>query len=710
LALEAELLQNIKKKKFDEVESIWMSRIESSPADLEWFFEVAREMRAAKGHVKLAELLVFLAQTLAEQDDWELAFDVLEEAIALVPRNKMLREATMELVRQRYEEHGDLDDVFAFFGFAECDDLARAWTEMREWLRFSEGEGFYVFGRGLGKVAETNLQLQKVKLNFEKTTPLVVRRDEARKLLTWVPRDHFMMRRVEDPEVVHSRAREDPGAILGELLQLFGRPLTAPEIRECMAGVVEGGQWAAWWSRAKAHPQVLVSPHNRKAFEWSDSAAAAEETLLARFAAANLERKLEIGRRHSRRRDVVRPHLAHGLREELERLDAGATAPALEVLFVLDELGEPWPEMEVRVDDALRSDDVVETIANVRDRRHREKLYRRLREVHPEDWARLYHECFFREPDFRLMTVLYEALLQDAPGERMENLVAEILANPRRTPRPFVWFTKNALSREELVSKVNHGLLVKITDALERPEFRELKTPLREQFEPGGLAFTVFEQSDRDGVDLLLNLVDSTGGLEEHRKTEIRRAIFRKYPHIRKRLDDEVLFVTAASVEAKRRELDQLVRVEIPQNAQAIQTAREFGDLSENFEYHAARQKHELLSSRAAQLHEELRHIRLIDPGAVDPSRVAIGTRVRLEPVQGGPSRWVTILGPWDSDPASGVFSYQSDFAQGLAGHAPGETIRIEGEDYRIGAIEVWQSPPSEAASPAGGAERDDPL
>jgi len=368
------------------------------------------------------------------------------------------------------------------------------------------------------------------------------------------------------------------------------------------------------------------------------------------------------------------------------------------VLFVLDELGEPLPEMESRVDDVLGRDDVVETIARVRDRRHRERLYRRLREVRSEDWARLYHECFFGEPDFRLMTVLYEALQNDAPGERLERLVAESLAAPRRTPRPFVWFMKNALSRAELAERVNYGLLAKVADALERPEFRELKAPLREQFEPGGLAFAVFEQADRDGVDLLLNLVDSTQGLEEHRKTEIRRAIFRKYPHIRKRQDDEVLLVTAASVEAKRRELDHLVRVEIPQNAQAIQTAREFGDLSENFEYHAARQKHELLNSRAAQLHEELRHIRLIDPASVDPSSVGVGTRVQLEPVQGGPARWVTILGPWDSDPESGVFSYQSEFAQGLAGRGPGDTVRIGEEDYRVAAIEVWESAPSETA------------
>ena len=46
---------------------------------------------------------------------------------------------------------------------------------------------------------ETNLALQKVKIKFEKATPLVVRRDEARKLLTWLPPEHFMMKRLDDP-------------------------------------------------------------------------------------------------------------------------------------------------------------------------------------------------------------------------------------------------------------------------------------------------------------------------------------------------------------------------------------------------------------------------------------------------------------------------------------------------------------------------------
>jgi transcription elongation GreA/GreB family factor len=235
------------------------------------------------------------------------------------------------------------------------------------------------------------------------------------------------------------------------------------------------------------------------------------------------------------------------------------------------------------------------------------------------------------------------------------------------------------------------SLLSRIVDALDHLEFKELKAPLREQFEPTGLAFAVFEGSDREGVDRLLSLIDSAGSVEEHRKTEIRRAIFRKYPTIRKRDEEEAFYATVGALEAKRAELERLVKVDLPENTQAIRIAREHGDLRENFEYHAARQKHEILSARAARLDTDLRKVRLIDPSTIDPSQVGVGTRVELVPVDGGSSRSAAILGPWESDPDRGIFSHRSDLAKGLLGARPDDVVEVEGTAYRIVAIRVWR-------------------
>ena len=70
-----------------------------------------------------------------------------------------------------------------------------------------------------------------------------------------------------------------------------------------------------------------------------------------------------------------------------------------------------------------------------------------------------------------------------------------------------------------------------------------------------------------------------------------------------------------------------------------MKTAKEHGDLRENFEYHAARQKHEYLSARIAQLADELSRSRALDPSKIDASEVRVGTRVRLRDAAGGRAR-----------------------------------------------------------------------
>jgi transcription elongation GreA/GreB family factor len=135
----------------------------------------------------------------------------------------------------------------------------------------------------------------------------------------------------------------------------------------------------------------------------------------------------------------------------------------------------------------------------------------------------------------------------------------------------------------------------------------------------------------------------------------------------------------------------QLKQVELPANAEAMKAAKEHGDLSENFEYHAARQKHEYLSARIASLADELSRTRILDPTRIDTTEVRVGTRVRLRDGAGS-EREVTILGPWDSKPEEAVYSYQSEFAQRLLGARVGDRIHLIEGPVEIAAIAPWSS------------------
>jgi transcription elongation GreA/GreB family factor len=194
-------------------------------------------------------------------------------------------------------------------------------------------------------------------------------------------------------------------------------------------------------------------------------------------------------------------------------------------------------------------------------------------------------------------------------------------------------------------------------------------------------------EDNQEQARKLVDTLDRYGALEEYRREILKQAAHMKYPTLREP-QQEPVYATADSLEKKRGELQHLRNVEIPANSKALQAAREMGDLRENFEYKAARQRAEYLSARVGELASEISRVRVLDPSQIDASVVRVGTKVELS--NGDVRREVTILGPWESDPERGVYSNQSEVATKLMGHSAGDIVTFMGNDYQIEAIKRW--------------------
>jgi len=103
----------------------------------------------------------------------------------------------------------------------------------------------------------------------------------------------------------------------------------------------------------------------------------------------------------------------------------------------------------------------------------------------------------------------------------------------------------------------------------------------------------------------------------------------------------------------------------------------------------AARARQEFLAARVSTLRGELARARPLDPARIDTSEVRVGTRAFLS--AGGRTREAAVLGPWDSRPEEGVYSYQSEFAQKLLGAKTGDAVLLDGEEWRVDAIRPWR-------------------
>ena len=135
--------------------------------------------------------------------------------------------------------------------------------------------------------------------------------------------------------------------------------------------------------------------------------------------------------------------------------------------------------------------------------------------------------------------------------------------------------------------------------------------------------------------------------------------------------------ITPAGLEKLRAELHHQKSVERRKVSEEIGAARELGDLSENFEYHAAKNRQGLIEARIRDLEDKLSRAQVIDPSKLSGERVVFGATVQLEPVDGSESITYQIVGEIEADAEVGRISVGSPMARALIGHEVGDEVRI---------------------------------
>ena len=135
--------------------------------------------------------------------------------------------------------------------------------------------------------------------------------------------------------------------------------------------------------------------------------------------------------------------------------------------------------------------------------------------------------------------------------------------------------------------------------------------------------------------------------------------------------------MTKRGAELLREELHRLKTIERPANSSAIAEARAHGDLSENAEYHAARERAGFIEGRISELEAKLGNAQVIDPKLVDADgRCVFGATVDVEDETGEKSTW-QIVGEDEADIKKGRIFVSSPIARALIGKEPGEVVDV---------------------------------
>ena len=136
--------------------------------------------------------------------------------------------------------------------------------------------------------------------------------------------------------------------------------------------------------------------------------------------------------------------------------------------------------------------------------------------------------------------------------------------------------------------------------------------------------------------------------------------------------------ITRSGLENLKAELERIKKVERPQNIIDIEEARAHGDLSENAEYTAAKDRQQFINARIGELEFKIANADVIDPNNLPRDRVVFGSRVLLENAETGEDVEYQLVGPDESNIQEGRISVSSPLGRAIIGKRPDDEITVE--------------------------------
>ena len=133
---------------------------------------------------------------------------------------------------------------------------------------------------------------------------------------------------------------------------------------------------------------------------------------------------------------------------------------------------------------------------------------------------------------------------------------------------------------------------------------------------------------------------------------------------------------TAVGLAEIQAELNELKNTKLPASIDRVARARDFGDLSENAEYHSAKDDLSTLEGRVEELKDILTRVVVVDVAKKGDEQVGLGSLVQIE--VNGSSHEFTIVGEWEADPAAKKISHESPLGKALIGKKVGEIVEVD--------------------------------
>jgi transcription elongation GreA/GreB family factor len=569
---------------------------------------------------------------------------------------------------------------------------------------------------GFGRISEWNLLLNQIVIDFAGKKAHAMQLQYAADNLTAIPGDHFLARKATDLVATKKLAKEDPVAVVRNIVESLGGKATVPQISAWLIGdVFDEAGWKRWWESAKKllmkDGHFFIPAKKNEPIQLRAAPVSHAEELMVAFnrarqpkdQAAALDQIVKLHSEFKEPEKQLQPVVA-AIEQTAMRNQKLHPALSFELVLGRDDLLERVPGLRPTIigftlnklisAEAPRLVVILPKLPAAKEKRVLQALPFAL----GPDWTQ-YALRLMQGSQARLIAQVSKVFSENGQGAELHAALDRSIREHSATSEMLVWLCKERDG--EWRKLITPELLTSILAAMERDQHRESRSSRLRDFliEDRELMADMFTNADigiaRDAVRRLM----LTPVLDELTKRSLLGRIVKLYPELENMISgaqteekSAPLVVSWSSLEQRRAEYEELVNKKIPENSKEIGVARSYGDLRENFEFKAAKQMQAVLMRRKSELEQMLHNARGTSFADPDTSRVSIGTIVTLRDQDSGKQETYTILGAWDGNPERNIISYQTAIGQALLGRKVGETVPLSSEQglaqYEIASIE----------------------
>ena len=578
---------------------------------------------------------------------------------------------------------------------------------------------------GFGRVSEWNLLLNQIVIDFAGKKSHPMQAEYAAENVTPIAPEHFLARKATDLASIKKLAKEDPPAVIRNILESLDGKATAQQISEWLVGdVFTETEWKRWWESTKkalkASGVFSVPAKKSEPIQIRGEGVSQADELLDAFNKARqpkaqiaaLEQIIKSCDQFRESEKQLQPIITT-IENMTVRNQKMHPEFAFELIIARDDLIGRVPSLHTThigltlstliLEEDKRLISVLAKLPAAKEKRILQALPTALGPRWTERGLDL-----MQKSHGRMVAQIPRILSEAGKHDELRTMLERSIREHSATSEMLAWLCSE---REQWSELVTQELLGAIFAALEREQHNTAGRSgklYRTLVEDRQLLGDIFRKSEVATARDWMRRLQLSHLFDELTKRSLLARLVKVYPELESMItgaqtqeEAASLIVSWSSLERRRAEYEEIVKTKIPENTREIALARSYGDLSENFEFKAAKQMQSVLMRRKTELEQMLHNARGTSFENADTSRVSIGTIITLREVETDKEETYTILGAWDGDPDRHIISYQTAIGQALLGHEIGETISLntEHDSAQFTIVSIQAAPPDQGAA-----------